>query len=78
MLFVVVQGKLHITALRFGCIGGIVATVFVTFLVCLVMGIVFDNTVVIVCNVIFEKIMEAFGEMVQKIKPKKNAKQQES
>lgn len=78
VLFVVVQGKLHITALRFGCIGGIVATVFVTFLVCLVMGIVFDNTVVIVCNVIFEKIMEAFGEMVQKIKPKKNAKQQES
>lgn len=55
-LFVVVQGKLHITALRFGCVGGIIASVVVTFVVCLVMAIVFDNTVVIVCNVLFEKV----------------------
>ncbi|MFG6320487.1 MAG: acyltransferase [Lachnospiraceae bacterium] len=55
-LFVVVQGKLHITALRFGCIGGIAASVLVTFAVCLVMAVVFDNTVVIVCSVIFDKL----------------------
>ncbi|MBO5144167.1 MAG: acyltransferase [Lachnospiraceae bacterium] len=55
-LFVVVQGKLHITALRFGCIGGIIASVVVTFAACLAMAVVFDNTVVIVCNVLFEKV----------------------
>lgn len=55
-LFVVVQGKLHITALRFGCIGGIAVTVVLTFAVCLAMALVFDNTVVIVCSVIFEKL----------------------
>lgn len=65
-LFVVVQGKLHITALRFGCIGGIAATVIVTFLVCLAMGILYDNTVVIVCNVLFEKIVEAIGKRAHK------------
>lgn len=62
-LFVVVQGKLHITALRFGCIGGIGVTVVVTFLVCLAMGILYDNTVVIVCNVLFEKMVEKIGKM---------------
>lgn len=67
-LFVVVQGKLHITALRFGCIGGIGATVVVTFLVCLVMGILYDNTVVIVCNVLFEKIVETIGKITHKKK----------
>lgn len=65
-LFVVVQGKLHITALRFGCIGGIAATVVVTFLVCLAMGILYDNTVVIVCHVLFEKIVEAIGKRAHK------------
>ena len=67
-LFVVVQGKLHITALRFGCIGGIGATVVVTFLVCLAMGILYDNTVVIVCNVLFEKIVEAIAKITHKKK----------
>lgn len=65
-LFVVVQGKLHITALRFGCIGGIGATVVVTFLVCLVMGILYDNTVVIVCHVLFEKLISTIGKMMHK------------
>lgn len=65
-LFVVVQGKLHITALRFGCIGGIGVTVVVTFLVCLMMGIVYDNTVVIVCNVLFEKLVENIGKVIEK------------
>ena len=65
-LFVVVQGKLHITALRFGCIGGIGVTVVVTFLVCLAMGILYDNTVVIVCNVLFEKTVETFGKVITK------------
>lgn len=55
-LFVVVQDKLHITALRFGCLGGIAATVAATFAVCLVMALLFDNTVVIVCSVIFDKL----------------------
>lgn len=55
-LFVIVQGRFHITALRFGCIGGIAVTVILTFLVCLVMAIVLDNTVVIVCSVLFDKL----------------------
>lgn len=67
-LFVVVQGKLHITALRFGCIGGIGVTVVVTFLVCLGMGILYDNTVVIVCNVLFEKVITTFGKIMHKTK----------
>lgn len=54
--FVVVQGKLHITALRFGCIGGIAASVLATIAVCLAIAVVFDNTVVIVCSVIFDKL----------------------
>ncbi|MCM1182443.1 MAG: acyltransferase [Roseburia sp.] len=57
-LFVVVEGKFHITALRFGCIGGIGATVVLTLLVCLVMAVVFDNTVVIVCNLIFDRLVQ--------------------
>lgn len=67
-LFVMVQGKLHITALRFGCIGGIGVTVVVTFLVCLGMGILYDNTVVIVCNVLFEKVITTFGKIMHKTK----------
>lgn len=59
-LFVVVQGKLHITALRFGCLGGIAASVAETFAVCLVMAFVFDNTVVIVCNVLFDRLTSRF------------------
>lgn len=55
-LFVVVEGKFHITALRFGCVGGIAASVAVTFAVCIVMAVIFDNTVVIVCNVLFDKL----------------------
>ncbi|MDE6365594.1 MAG: hypothetical protein K2L86_15270, partial [Lachnospiraceae bacterium] len=55
-LFVVVQGKFHITALRFGCLGGIAASVAATFAVCLVMAVLFDNTVVIVCTVLFDKL----------------------
>lgn len=58
VLFVVVEGRLHITALRFGVFGGIAATVALTFLICLGMAIVFDNTVVIVCNAIFDKIVK--------------------
>ncbi len=57
-LFVVVQGKLHVTALRFGCIGGIAATVVLTLAVCLIMAIIFDNTVVIVCSAIFDKLVK--------------------
>lgn len=60
-LFVVVQGKLHITALRFGCIGGIAASVAVTFAVCMAIALVFDNTVVIVCNVLFDRVIGRFS-----------------
>lgn len=66
VLFVIVQGKLHITALRFGCLGGIAATVALTFVICLLMAIVFDNTVVIVCNVIFDKISEKVMHSIEK------------
>lgn len=68
VLFVVVQGRLHLTALRFGCVGGIAVTVGVTFLICLLLGIIYDNTVVIVCNVLFEKIVEIIGKTVHKKK----------
>ena len=60
VLFVIVQGKLHVTAMRFGCIGGIVATVALTFVICLAIGIIYDNTVVMITNVIFEKIVSLF------------------
>ena len=48
------------TAMRFGCIGGIVATVALTFAICLGIGLIYDNTVVIIANVIFEKIVSLF------------------
>lgn len=60
VLFVIVQGRLHITALRFGCFGGIFATVVLTFVICLFIAIVFDNTVVIVCNAVFDSIIHIF------------------
>ena len=66
VLFVLVQGKLHITALRFGCIGGIGATVVTTFLICLLIAVVFDNTVVIVCSVIFEKLVKIITKLKRK------------
>lgn len=55
-LFVIVQGRFHVTAMRFGCIGGIIASVVLTFAVCIVMSVALDNTVVIVCNVLFDKL----------------------
>lgn len=70
-LFVVVQGKFHITALRFGCLGGIVASVVATFGVCIVLAVVFDNTVVIVCNVLFDKLTA--GLVDEKYSIQKNA-----
>ena len=59
-LFVIVQGKFHVTALRFGCVGGIVATVVLAFGVSLVLGMLYDNTVVIVCSVAFDKLTALF------------------
>lgn len=59
-LFVVVQGKFHVTALRYGCLGGIAASVALTFLVCIVLAVLFDNTVVIVFRVIFEMLTNRF------------------
>ena len=70
-LFVVVQGKFHITALRFGCLGGIAASVVVTFGVCIVLAVVFDNTVVIVCNALFDKLTA--GLVDEKYRIQKNA-----
>ena len=53
-LFVVTWGKIGLQPLRFGCIGGIILTVLVATLVCLLMGFVGDNTVVFVIQSIFE------------------------
>lgn len=61
-LFVVVEGKFHITALRFGCIGGIAASVAATLIVCIVLAFVIDNTVVIVCNVLFDKLTAGLAD----------------
>lgn len=65
-LFVVVQGRFHVTALRFGCVGGIAASVVLTFVVCIVMSVVFDNTVVIVCNVLFDKLSAGILSLANK------------
>jgi len=65
-LFVVVQGRFHITALRFGCFGGIAASVAATFAVCMVLALVFDNTVVIVCRVLFDRLAARFLGIVSK------------
>ena len=66
VLFVIVEGRLHFTALRFGCIGGIGVTVLATFFLCLILGILYDNTVVIVCNVVFEKLVGSIRKITKK------------
>ena len=53
-LFVVTWGKLGLQPLRFGCIGGIVLTVVVATLVCFLMGVAGDNTIVFVVQSVFE------------------------
>ena len=55
-LFVVTWGKIGLQPLRFGCIGGIVLTVSVATLVCLVMGFVADNTIVFAVQSLFDTI----------------------
>lgn len=45
-LFVVTWGKIGIQPLRFGCIGGIVLTVFTAFAVCFILGFTAENTIV--------------------------------
>ena len=67
----IVQDKFHINALRFGCIGGIALSVVLTFVVCLLIAIVFDNTVVIVLSIIFDRtidfIRNLFSYILKKI-----------
>lgn len=53
-LFVVTWGKIGLQPLRFGCIGGIILTVSVAALVCLMMGFAGDNTIVFMIQSIFE------------------------
>lgn len=65
-LFVIVQGRFHITALRFGCAGGIVVTVVLAFAVSLVLGIIYDNTVVVVCGVLFDKLISGIRRIRNK------------
>ena len=65
-LFVIVQGRFHITALRFGCAGGIAVTVVLAFAVSLVLGIIYDNTVVIVCGVLFDKLISGIRRIRKK------------
>lgn len=52
-LFAITMGRFPIQPLRFGCIGGIFATVFVATIVCFVLGFVGDNTVVISTRFLF-------------------------
>ena len=54
------------TALRFGCVGGIVVTVVLAFGVSLVLGIIYDNTVVIVCSVLFDKLISGIRRIRNK------------
>ena len=53
-LFVVTWGKIGLQPLRFGCIGGIILTVSVATVVCLIMGFVGDNTIVFIIQSVFE------------------------
>ena len=59
-LFVVVWGKIGIQPLRFGCIGGIVLTVFVSVIVCFIIGFTADNTVVFAVQYICGRIRARF------------------
>lgn len=65
-LFVVVQGRFHVTALRFGCLGGIAASVALTYIVCFILAFVFDNSVVIVVNMLFDRLCAAFTRLFKK------------
>ncbi len=51
-----VSGKLHMNALRYGCIGGIAVTVILVLLISALYAIVFDNTVVIIFITLLDKI----------------------
>ncbi len=51
-----VSGKFHVTALRFGCIGGVAAMVFLVLLISVLAAIIFDNTVVIIFTTLFDKL----------------------
>lgn len=65
-LFVVTWGKIGLQPLRFGCIGGIILTVLVATLVCLIMGFVGDNTIVFIIQSVFELPYKKIKELKNK------------
>lgn len=65
-LFVVTWGKIGLQPLRFGCIGGIVLTVTVATVVCLVLGFVADQTIVFAVQYPFKVLGKATGKVLKK------------
>ncbi len=61
-LFVVTWGKIGLQPLRFGCIGGIALTVLTAVIVCLILGFVADNTVVLV----IQQAVVSLGRLIRK------------
>ncbi|MBO4679959.1 MAG: acyltransferase family protein, partial [Lachnospiraceae bacterium] len=57
-LFVITMGFFPVQPLRFGCVGGIIATLIVALLVCFVLGFFIDNTVVIAVRTVFFYLAE--------------------
>ena len=55
-LFAVTEGMLHMSVMRGHVIGGLIVTNMIAFAVSLAFVIVFDNTVVIICNTLFDKL----------------------
>lgn len=61
-LFVVTWGKVGVQPLRFGCVGGIVLTVFAAFIVCFILGFTADNTIILV----IQKGMKGIAKLIGK------------
>lgn len=59
-LFAVTEGMLHMSVMRGHIVGGLVVTNLIAFAVSLAFVILFDNTIVIICNTLFDKIVLLF------------------
>lgn len=60
-LFAVTEGMLHMSVMRGHIIGGLIATNVIAFLVSLAFAIVFDNTIVMIGNMLFDKAIGFFS-----------------
>lgn len=70
-LFVVAEGKCKLSVMRGHVIGGLVATNVVAFAASLVFVILFDNTIVIICNALFDQLVTGCSFIKNKLKIEK-------